>query len=91
MSPKGQELPLRTSLGFARNMLPMRMAEEFADHRQGHPARTEQRREGVAQVMDADGGQFGFRPDIFPKPLDVLKRLAFGLARKQPFAILRHT
>jgi hypothetical protein len=29
----------------------------------------------VAQIVDAYGGQFGLRPDIFPEPLDVLKRL----------------
>jgi len=44
----------------------------------------------VAKIVDADGGQFGLCPDIFPEPLDVLKRLAFGIARKHPFAIFGH-
>lgn len=66
------------------------MAKELADHRQRHAARNEQRREGVAQIMDADGGQFGLFTDILPKPLDVLKRLAFDVARKHPLAISGH-
>ena len=74
-------------VGVALRGLNLRVAEELADHRQRHAARNQQRREGVAKVMDADGGQIGLRPDIFPEPLDVLKRFAFGLARKHPFAI----
>ncbi len=58
-------------MGIALGGLNLRMAEELADHRQRHAARNEQGREGVAKVMDADGGQFGLRPDIFPEPLDV--------------------
>ena len=77
-------------MGVSLRGLNLRMAEELADHRQRHAARNEQRREGVAQIVDADGGQFGLRPHIFPEPLDVLKRLAFGLARKHPFTIFRH-
>jgi hypothetical protein len=40
--------------------------------------------------MDAHGGQFDPRPGIFPEPLDVLKRLGLGIARKHPIAIFRH-
>ncbi len=77
-------------VGVALRGLNLRMAEELADHRQRHAAGHEQRREGVAQIMNSDGGQFGLRPDVFPEPLDVLKRLALGLARKHPFAIFGH-
>lgn len=35
----------------------------------------------MAQIVDADAGQFGLCPHVFLDPLDVLKRLAFGLAR----------
>ncbi len=73
-------------MGVALRRLDLRMPKKLADHRQRHAARNEQRREGMAKVMDADGGQIGLRPDIFPEPLDVLKRLAFGIARKHPFA-----
>lgn len=59
--------------------LHLRMAEELADHRKRHPARNEQRREGMAQIVDADAGR-GLFPPIFSEPLDNLKRLAFGLA-----------
>ena len=34
--------------------------------------------------------KFGLRPDIFPEPFDVLKRLAFGVAGKHPFAFFGH-
>ncbi len=77
-------------MGVALRGLNLRVAEELADHRQRHSARNEQRRECVAQIMDTDGGQIGLRLDIFPEPLDVLKRLAFGIARKHPLAILGH-
>ena len=77
-------------VGIALRCLNLRVAEELADHWQRHAARDEQRREGVAEVMDADGGQIGLRPDIFPEPLDVLKRLAFRIARKHPFTIFGH-
>ena len=40
--------------------------------------------------MNADGGQIGLRPHIFPEPLDVLKRLAFGVTRKHPLATFGH-
>lgn len=39
--------------------------------------------------MDADDAQIVLRPNILPEPLDVLKRLAFGIARKYPYAIFR--
>ncbi len=59
--------------------LNLRVAEELADHRQCHASRDEQRREGVSQIMDADGGQFRLRPDIFPEPLDeFFSRIAFA-------------
>lgn len=77
-------------MGVALRGLYLRVAREFADHRQRHAARNEQRCEGVAQIVDTDGGQLGLRPDIHPEPLDVLKRLTFGLARKYPFAIFGH-
>ena len=57
-------------MGVALRGLNLRMAEEIADHRQRHATRNEQRREGVAQIVDADGGQFCLRPDIFPKQHD---------------------
>jgi hypothetical protein len=57
-------------MGIALRGLNLRMTEKFADHRQRHASGNEQRREGVAQVVGADGGQFGLRPVIFPKPLD---------------------
>ena len=75
-------------VGIALGGLNLRMAEELADHRQRHPAGNEQGRKGVAKIMDANAGQFSLRPDIFLEPFDVLKRLAFGFARKHPFAIL---
>lgn len=71
--------------------LNLSVAKKLADHRQRRAARNQQRRERVAQIVDANGWQFGLRPDIFPEPLDILKRLAFSLARKHPFAIFRHT
>lgn len=77
-------------MGITLRGLDLRVAEELADHRQRHAAGNQQRREGVAQIMDANGRQFGLCPDIFPEPLDVLKRLAFGIARKHPFAIFGH-
>jgi hypothetical protein len=77
-------------VGVALRGLNLSVAKKLADHRQRHAARNEQRREGVPQIMDADGGQIRLRPDIFPEPLDVLKRLAFGIARKHPFAIFGH-
>jgi len=77
-------------VGVALRGLNLRVAEELADHRQRHAAGNEQRRKGVAQVMDADAGQFGLVPHIVPEPLDVLKRLAFGIAGKHPFAIPGH-
>lgn len=70
--------------------LHLRVAEKLPDHRQRHAAGDQQRREGVAQIVDADGWQFRLRPNIFPEPLDVLKRPAFGIARKHPFAIFGH-
>jgi hypothetical protein len=70
-------------VGVALRGLNLRVAEELADHRQRHAARNEQRREGVAQIVDADGGQIGLRPDIFPEPSDVVKRLAFGVCRAE--------
>ena len=66
------------------------MVEELANHGQRHAARNEKRRVGVAQIVDADTGQFGLCPNIFPEPLDVLKWSAFGIARKHPFAIFGH-
>ena len=73
-------------MGVALGGLNLRVAE-LADHRQRHATRDEQRSEGVAKIVDADGVQIGLRPHIFPKPLDVLKWFAFGIARKHPFAI----
>ena len=61
-------------MGIALRRLNLGVAEELADHRQRHAARNEQGREGVAKVMDADGGQFGLRPAIVQQPLDVLMR-----------------
>lgn len=49
-------------MGVALRGLNLRVAEQLADHRQRHAARNEQRREGVAQIVDTDGGQFGLRP-----------------------------
>lgn len=40
--------------------------------------------------MDADSCQIGLRPDILPEALDVLKRVAFGIARKYAFATFGH-
>lgn len=67
------------------------MAEDLVDHRQRHAAQNEQRRKCVVQIVDTDTGQFGLRPYVFPEPLDVLKRLAFGIAREHPFTIFEHT
>ena len=77
-------------MGIALGGLNLRVAEELADHRQRHSARNKQRREGMAQVVDAYRGEFRLCPDIFPEPLDVLKRLAFGIARKHPLATFGH-
>ncbi len=66
------------------------VAEKLADQRQRHAARNQQRRESGEQIVDADARQIGLRPDIFIEPLDVLKRLAFRLARKHLFAIVGH-
>ncbi len=60
-------------VGVALGGLNLCVAEELANHRQRHAAGNEQRRKGVAQIVDADGWQFCIRPDIFPEPLDVLK------------------
>jgi len=67
-----------------------RVAGELTDHRQRHTARDEQRCEGVVQIVEADTGQFGPRPHIFPEQFDVLRRLAFGVARKDRFAVFGH-
>lgn len=77
-------------MGIALRGLNLRVAEELADHRQRHAAGHEQRREGLAKIMDTNGGQFGLCPDILPGPLDVLKRLASSVARKHPFSVFRH-
>ncbi len=77
-------------VGIALRCLNLRMAEELADHRERHAARNKQRRKRVAQIMDTDRGQFGLCPHIFPEPLDVLKRVAFGIAWKDPYAIFGH-
>ena len=45
-------------VGVTLRGLDLRVAEELSDHRQRHAARNEQRREGMAQIVDADAGQF---------------------------------
>ncbi len=77
-------------VGVALRGLNPRVAEQLADHRQRHAARNEQGRESMAKVVDANGAQTGLCPDILPKPLDILKRLARGIARKHPLAIFGH-
>jgi hypothetical protein len=69
-------------VGVVLGGLNLRVAKELTYHRQRHTARDEQRREGVAKIVDADGGQFGLRPYIFPEPLDVLKRLTLRITCK---------
>lgn len=76
-------------VGVALRCLNLQVAEELADHRQRHAAGNLQRCEGVVQIMDADAGQFGLRPPIFPKKLNVLQVLAFGVPRETPFRNLR--
>ncbi len=68
-------------VGVALVGLHLSMAEQLADHRQRHAARDEQRREGVAQIVNAVGGQFGLVPHIVPEPLDVPSLAAWRLPK----------
>jgi hypothetical protein len=71
-------------VGIALGRLHLRVAQQLADHFQRGATADQQGREGVAQVVDPDIGQFGLGLDPDPEPADFLDRLAGRVAGEQP-------
>lgn len=71
-------------VGIALRGLNLCMAQKLADHRQRHPARNEQRRERMAQIVDTDGGQIGLRPVLQRSDCKVIKISAHTAAYRRP-------
>lgn len=78
-------------MSVAQRGLNLRVTEELADHRQRCAAGNEHGREGVAQIVNTNRGQIGFRLHFFPEPIDVLKGLAFDIAGEYPLAVFGHS
>jgi len=64
--------------------LHLRVAKEFADHRQALPRRDGGRREGVAQVVDAHVLDAGAGADAPPERLEIAQALAGQSASDDP-------
>ena len=71
-------------MGVARRGLDLRVAEQLADHRQALTRGDCRRREGVAQVVDADVLDAGAGADALPEGLQIAQALARQGAEDDP-------